>query len=693
MGTEAPVPPRRPAPKLRTQIALGIIGYALVLLVGLGVITALFANLSLRELATLLLIAVAEAIAIAALAGAVLSRKVAHPMEAWAEVADRIGEGARDVTFPAVRGSAELERLGATLQTMLAHLAHREGALRAAVEERGAALEQATAALQMDRDRLAHALEGSRLTLWELDVVTGVVRLSAEWARLMGLPPGETTTTLDALRSLVPEEERPELTDAIWAVIKGERDLYDVDHRVRRSDGSTIWIRSRGKVTSRDASGRAVAMIGTNSEIGRRKAAEAAARESEARLRLVVDNIPLMINLLDRDFRFIFANRPYLEFFGLEHASVTGRTLAEVAGEEAQAIAASFRTELKAGRTVMHERERRDAQGNVRHFEIRLVPHWNVQGEFVGYFSLIDDVTERRAAARALAESEAELRLVTDGVASLICRFDLDGRILYANRRYHEFYGIPAGGAIGKLIREVAGFDAHAKYREHVGDLREGKSVRYDRESVVRGETFQLEVQLVPHRNAEGTVDSAYVLVNDITARKLVERLLEQQALSDPLTGLPNKRHFAERMAQALAQARRRDSRVALLFLDLDGFKDVNDRLGHAAGDNLLKEVAARLGACVRAADTIARIGGDEFAVLLESNRSPDDAEFVAGKLVDALRAPFPLAEGEVRISCSVGVALFPADGEDFKTLLGHADMAMYRAKQAGKGRVARWTA
>jgi diguanylate cyclase (GGDEF)-like protein/PAS domain S-box-containing protein len=407
----------------------------------------------------------------------------------------------------------------------------------------------------------------------------------------------------------------------------------------------------------------------------------------------VVDNIPVMINLMDRDLRFVFANRPYLEFFGMDHDAVIGRTLAEVAGAEAQAIAASFLHDLEAGRTVVHERERVDSRGKLRHFEIRLVPHRNAQGDFVGYFSLLDDVTERRAAARALEASAAELQLVTDGVASLICRFDLDGRILYANRRYHEFYGLEPGSAIGRRLVDVAGQDAQDKYHEHVEALREGRSVSYDRETLVRGQSFQLDVQLVPHRNAEGNVDSAYVLVNDITARKLVERMLEQQALSDPLTGLPNKRYFGDRLAQALAQARRQESRIALLFLDLDGFKDVNDRLGHAAGDGLLKEVAARLSACVRAADTVARLGGDEFAVLLETNRSIDDAELVAGKLVEALHAPFALAEGEVSISCSVGIALHPVDGDDFKSLLRHADLAMYRAKQAGKDRFSRWTA
>ena len=683
----------RRAPRLRSLITAGIALYALILVSGLGVLTALFAELSLRELGTLMLIATGEAIAIAALAGSILARRIAQPMEAWAAVADRISRNERDVSFPSVRGTAELERLGATLQAMFDSLAQHESALRAGIVERTEARTRAVVELQGDRDRLSNALQGSRLVIWEMDVVTGAVRLSIEWSRLMGEPEGETVTTLEDLRSLVPLEEQPALEQAIFAAIKGESEAYDVDHRVRRSDGTFLWIRSRGRVTRRDANGWALLMVGTNSEIESRKEAEAAARESEARLRLVVDNIPLMINLLDRDFRHVFANRRYLDFFRLQADAVIGRTLAEVAGAEAQVIATSHMRQLEAGALgVTYARERRDSHGVVRHFEVRLVPHLDASGEIVGHFSLIDDVTERRAAARALAENAAELKLVTDGVATLIARFDLEGRIRFANRRYFDFFGVEPGWATGRRIAEVVGRDAEDKYLGHVEALRRGEEVAYEREAEVRGQRFHLEVRLVPHRNAAGAVDGAYVTVTDITSRKLAEHLLEQAALTDPLTSLPNKRHFGERLAQAIARAQRRSSRVALLFLDLDGFKDVNDRLGHAAGDTLLKEVAARLLACVRAGDTVGRLGGDEFAVLLESNRSTDDADFVAGKLVGALHDPFLLAEGEASVTCSVGIALHPADGEDAETLLRHADLAMYGAKQAGKNRFAHWT-
>jgi diguanylate cyclase (GGDEF)-like protein/PAS domain S-box-containing protein len=202
------------------------------------------------------------------------------------------------------------------------------------------------------------------------------------------------------------------------------------------------------------------------------------------------------------------------------------------------------------------------------------------------------------------------------------------------------------------------------------------------------GETFYEEAHIAPvHDEAGRTVQ--YVAVKlDITERKRAEERLAHMAHHDALTSLPNRPLFHDRMEQALALARRDRQRLALLYLDLDDFKPVNDSFGHAVGDLLLQEAARRIEACVRASDTVGRIGGDEFVVLLPRVASGEAARGVAEKIRQALQRPFALAGQSLAVSCSIGIALYPDHGRDAVELAHHADRAMYRAKQAGRNRV-----
>lgn len=394
-----------------------------------------------RQAKAIIATAVVLFIAVFILAGFAIARRIARPMEAWADVADRIGLGERELRFPEAGGSAELDRLGAALQSMFVRVSEKEEELQRRVSERTAALVEVTNEVEAERERLAYALDASRLAIWDMDAETGELHLSGEWGRMMGGPVVAQRIQATELLETVPEEDHAVISDAVFSVLKGERESYDVEHRVRRPDGTLLWLRSRGRVVQRSATGRALRMSGTNA---------------------------------------------------------------------------------------------------------------------------------------------------------------------------------------------------------------------------------------------------------DITQRKIVEQLLAQQALMDPLTALPNKRLLLERLERALAVSRRKGTPVGLLFIDLDGFKGVNDTLGHAAGDSLLKQVAARFLACVRASDTVARMGGDEFVVLLEGCHTIDDVETVAAKLLQALRSPFVLAEGTASISCSVGTVISPRDGTLPDDLLGNADQAMYRAKRNGKNAVAR---
>jgi len=183
----------------------------------------------------------------------------------------------------------------------------------------------------------------------------------------------------------------------------------------------------------------------------------------------------------------------------------------------------------------------------------------------------------------------------------------------------------------------------------------------------------------------EADIDGVIVSCHDVTERKRQEETIYRQANYDTLTGLPNRLMFADRLGTALLRGRRERHKVGLLFIDLDGFKKVNDTLGHNAGDDLLTEVARRLQACVRQDDTIARLGGDEFTVILPNIRAPHDTEIVAKKVLERVREPIYLGDNEVYVSASIGITLFPDDAEDEETLIKHADTAMYEAKAAGR--------
>ena len=555
------------------------------------------------------------------------------------------------------------------------------------MEDRTAALIEALGALESERERLAYALESSGIAMWDLDVETGVILFSVEWARMLGDPIREIRSTVQEELARVPRDERAALSEVVFRVVKGEVPQYDQVHRVRRPDGAILWIHSRGRVTRRSSEGRALRMNGTNSDVTRRVLDEGRVRDREEQLRLVTDNVPVMINLLDADFRVLFANRPYLEFLGVEREAVLGRTLGEVAGREAEEVARSFLPRLRAGERIVHERARADATGRTRHFEVRLIPRIDASLGFTGHFSLIDDVTERRETSLRLALAAQHLRLLTDGVDSLIAHFDLDAKLLFANRRYREYFGISEESIPGLPARAFAGGEAMALLLSHMAGVRRGESVVYD---VVRTRgqlSSEFEVRLEPQHGASGEVEGVYVVLNDITARKALERGLALQAFMDPVTTLPNRRLLIDRVNVAIARAKRDGTRLAIVFVDLDGFKAVNDRFGHDAGDELLRGAGERFGRCVRESDTVARVGGDEFVVLLDPLREDADAGRVAAKLLAALQAPFALVDATAGVGASMGIAVYPSDGEGADSLLRAADTAMYRAKSLGKGR------
>lgn len=264
---------------------------------------------------------------------------------------------------------------------------------------------------------------------------------------------------------------------------------------------------------------------------------------------------------------------------------------------------------------------------------------------------------------------------------------DTSGLIEYVNPKFCELTGYTPEEVVGQNPRILRGgiltheFYANLWQTILSGGLWHGDFLNKKK----NGELFWEHATIAPIWNAHGELTNFIAIKEDITERKMLQEKLDHMAHHDELTGLPNRALFFDRIEQALAHAKRNDTGFALMFVDLDGFKDINDTYGHDSGDLLLQETARRLAGCIRDSDTVARMGGDEFAVMLLDVATPGHIHQVADKMLALLTAPFLLKEAECHVGASIGISIFPQDGDAVDTLMNMADMAMYRVKQGTK--------
>jgi diguanylate cyclase (GGDEF)-like protein/PAS domain S-box-containing protein len=266
---------------------------------------------------------------------------------------------------------------------------------------------------------------------------------------------------------------------------------------------------------------------------------------------------------------------------------------------------------------------------------------------------------------------------------------DLEGRFLYANKATSNLFGLEPKRIIGHSAFDL-GFSYAADFQRNLEKVIAEQSSYRGKfiHTFASGQGDRFEYLLAPVLDEEKKTEAAVCICRDVTTQALAEEEVWHNAHHDLLTGLPNRRLFMDRLEQEIKHANRNSLPLAILFMDLDGFKDVNDSQGHEAGDRLLSDVAQRLTDCVRDDDTVARLGGDEFCVILVDARQRSGVELVAQTIIEALAMPFDIGQQPVHISVSVGVALYPRDAPCPVTLLEAADQAMYRAKNSGSNRM-----
>lgn len=329
------------------------------------------------------------------------------------------------------------------------------------------------------------------------------------------------------------------------------------------------------------------------------------------------------------------------------------------------------------------------ADGGVRWVWERGTGVTNAEGRVIAVEGLIQDITERRNAIQGLREAERRYRGLFDNAIEGIFRTTADGHYLDANPALANIYGFGSPQELMTSLRDIGRqlYVDPQRREEFMRIVRARGSVSGFESQVYRknGDIIWISENARALIDSDGKCHGYEGTVEDVTERKLYQARIEQQASYDTLTGLANRSLLQDRLEQALLTATSYQSRLAVVFVDLDRFKFINDSLGHHIGDELLKTMAGRLGSCVRDCDTVARLGGDEFVVLLAGQPAPDQVRAVVERMLSVVSQPWNTEQGEFNVSCSIGVALFPNDGLDAQTLLKHADSAMYRAKESGR--------
>ena len=301
-------------------------------------------------------------------------------------------------------------------------------------------------------------------------------------------------------------------------------------------------------------------------------------------------------------------------------------------------------------------------------------------------------MVERAAIAEALFEEKERAQVTLNSIGDAVLSTDVDGRVTYLNTVAESLTGWSRAHAVGRPLEEVFRI-IEATTRAGVQDpmalaIRKDKTVRLTPNCVLirrDGAEIAIEDSAAPIHDRRGRVTGAVVVFRDVSMARALSAKTAHMAQHDSLTDLPNRPTFNDRLTQAIAQAHRHGHRLAVLYLDLDRFKHINDSLGHAIGDRMLQGVATRLLACVRSSDTVSRQGGDEFVILLPEVAQPHDAAPIAEKILLSLAAPYRIDLHDLRLTASLGIVVYPEDGADGETLMKNADVAMYSAKDSGR--------
>lgn len=479
----------------------------------------------------------------------------------------------------------------------------------------------------------------------------------------------------------------PAQRTAMLAQLRSQGHVHDFEAQLKDDHGNDFWVYLSAALTTFD--GKPAAFVSFN-DITERKLIEQALRNSEQHYRLLAENAFDVIWTMDLQGNFTYVSPSVERLRGYTVDEVMTQTVEQaLMPESAAQAAAGIRHLLETGEVLRHhwELEQPCKDGSTVWTDVRISIMHDAAGQPSGILGITRDITEQRRIREALNTRSVAIEAAAEAVVIA----DPNGIIEYVNPAFTQMTGFQADEVIGQRPSILKSGQQGAEfYRQLWSTITAGKAWRGEIVNRRKDGSLYTEIMAIaPVHDSQNNIIHYVAIKHDISTRKELEARLEHLAHFDVLTNLPNRPLFFDRLERAIASARRNGGAVGLLFLDLDGFKEVNDTCGHDIGDQLLREVGQRLQACIRDSDTVARMGGDEFTVVLRNISAPINAEAVAGKIIGSLCTPFHLAGHEFHIGASIGISLYPLHADSLESLVSYADQAMYAVKRKGKNNYA----
>jgi diguanylate cyclase (GGDEF)-like protein/PAS domain S-box-containing protein len=540
------------------------------------------------------------------------------------------------------------------------------------------------------------ATEAAGIGTWEQDLSSGSMTICAIMAQMLSLPAQQTTLSSKEWRDMIVPEDLPVIDDTI-ALYSHTGQTFNLEYRLKPPAGSMVWIFMRGKPVG-DERGRMTRMVGVAMNVTQKKEVEERAFATEERYRQLTELSPDGI-LVSANGLFVYANQAAINILGApDILELNGRSPFEFFHPEShEVVKAQLASALDGAPTTTSVTLRlRRMDGSTAYVQTTAAEvNWNGKPSIQ---VLIRDVTEQKHTEDKLRIANERLKLAVEGTVEGIWDWEIPENVFTFSGGLNKVLGFAEDSSYGVVAewQHLVHPDDVERMLASFKTVLEEQKGNYECEYRLKAKDgswkWVWSRGVVIDRDAHGAPLVMTGTLTDITGKKQSDELVWRHANLDALTGLPNRRMFRDRLDAEVRKASRNGTQLALLFIDLDGFKQVNDLFGHDAGDLLLMEASYRITNCVRETDIAARLGGDEFTIVLTDLDDPNHVEFVCQKILSKLTQPFRIRNDFAYVTGSIGVTIYPYDGEGSEELIRKADQAMYAAKGAGKNQFSYFT-